>query len=360
MLMERKYNFNAGPAHLPLSVLKELSEAVVDYDNTGLSIAELPHRGKHFATILDECTSLFRSLCKLDNDYEILWLQGGGRMQFAMIPMNFLSTEQEACYIESGHWAKEAAAYASYYGSVKTVSSSESLGYNRLPDWPQVLPPNAAYLHLTTNNTIFGTQWHHVPHSSVPLVADMSSDILGVERDYNQFDLLYSVAQKNLGTAGIAVVAIRRSFLDKAKKDLPPFLSYTSQVASKSLVNTANVIGVYTTLLMLRWTEKKGIDNIIQQNIEKARLLYHYLDSSEMFSPSIKNVADRSLMNVCFTCSNKHLETEVLEWCASCNILGIEGHRNIGGFRVSLYNSISIEDVSYLLNTLTAFELKHR
>jgi len=353
--MEKKINFNAGPAELPGEVLHELSKATMSYRKTGLSILELPHRSTEFLAIVEESKQLVRELCHLDDNFEIVWLHGGGRMQFCMVPMNFLAAGSTAGYIESGLWAHEAAEYAGYYGNTSILASSEKDGYRSLPTFPSKVPADLSYLHFTTNNTIHGTQWHDIPSVIVPLVADMSSDILSMERDYSRYSMFYATAQKNLGVSGVALAVIRKDFLKKASRSVPPMLSYVDQVKQNSIVNTANVFGVYASLLMLRWTKQKGIANIERDNRAKAAMLYAAIDASSVFSPRVTEPQHRSLMNVCFTAAKEH-ESKFLELCEKNNITGIAGHRHTGGFRVSLYNAITIDSVATLVGLMKDFE----
>ncbi len=354
--MERKINFNAGPAEIPGEVLYDVARATQKYKRTGLSILELPHRGPEFLDILEESKQLVRELCGLGDDHEIVWLHGGGRMQFCMVPMNFLGDGQTAAYIDSGHWAHEAATYAGYYGSVKVVASSEKDNHSRLPAWPAKLSPKPVYLHFTTNNTIYGTQWHDIPATQAPLIADMSSDILSARHDYSRYALFYAAAQKNLGAAGVALAVIRKDLLKKTARSLPPFLSYREQAKENSIVNTANVGGIYTSLLMLRWIKEKGIEHLETENKRKAATLYNAIDKSEVFQARVTEQAHRSLMNVCFTANSKETEHSFLQLCEQNNITGIKGHRLTGGFRVSLYNAIPYDSVQQLVALMSEFE----
>jgi len=356
--MEPKTNFNAGPAELPPEVLYEAAKSVRKYKNMGLSVLELPHRGKEFLDIIEESKHLVKELCGLDDQYDVLWLQGGGRLQFCMVPMNFLGDKQPAGYIDSGYWSAEAIEYARYYGDVNVLASSKDDKYNHLPQWPGKIPAKLAYLHLTTNNTIYGTQWHSIPKTNVPLIADMSSDILSRRLDYKQFGMFYAAAQKNLGIAGVALAVIRKDLLDNIVRPMPPMLSYKEQVKENSILNTANVFGIYTSLLMLRWIKEKGIDNIERENKQKAAMLYEAIDGSSAFTAYVKDKDSRSLMNVCFTAENAEMEAKFLAMCDARNIVGIKGHRAAGGFRASLYNAISIDSVERLVNVMRDFERK--
>ena len=347
--IQRKLNFNAGPAAMPDEVLQEASEAVLEYKNTGVSILELPHRGKEFGEIVAEANSLVKELCELDDNYDVLWLHGGGRLQFCMIPMNFLSDRDSGGYIDSGHWSEEALEYAAHYGDVQVLASSKESNYSRLPEWPHDIPAQLAYIHFTTNNTIFGTQWHHIPKTKVPLIADMSSDIFSRKHNYGNYGLFYAAVQKNVGTPGVALTVIRKDMLERIARELPPMMDFKAQVKENSILNTANVFGVYTSLLMLRWIKAKGMDVIEKENAHKAKLLYDAVDSSSIFTAHVKEKAHRSMMNICFTANTPGAEKAFLALCEEHNIIGIKGHRSVGGFRASLYNAVSVEAVEKLV-----------
>jgi phosphoserine aminotransferase len=356
--MKRQINFNAGPATLPEEVLQQAAQAVIEYAGTGLSILELPHRSREFKEIIEESNALVRELCGIDDDYEVIWLQGGGRMQFCMVPMNFLSPGASAGYIDSGKWAADAAKYAAFYGNAVVLASSKENGYNKLPLWPAAIDPSLSYVHFTTNNTIYGTQWKSVPCTSVPLIADMSSDIFSRRHNYSKYSLFYAVAQKNIGAAGNTMVVFRKDLLARIKNTLPPMLDYRAQVKENSILNTSNVFGIYVSLLMLRWTMSQGIDAIERNNIEKAKLLYEAIDKSSLFKAYVTEPEHRSLMNVCFTAISSEAENDLLSLCAENGITGIKGHRSIGGFRVSLYNAITVKDVEQLVAVIKELETK--
>lgn len=350
-----KINFNPGPATLPYVVLQEASEAILNYNNTGLSILSIPHRGKLFTDILEESKQLVKELCGIGDDYEVLWMQGGGRMQFCMVPMNFLSQGQVAAYVDSGYWSADAIAHANYYGDVKVLSSSQQDNYTHLPVWPASVPVGTAYLHFTTNNTIYGTQWKDIPKCSVPLIADMSSDIFSMRRNYANCDLFYAVAQKNIGPAGATLVVVKKDLLHKVNPGLPPMLSYAGHAKAGSVLNTPPVFAIYTSLLTLRWTKEKRIDNIESDNKTKASLLYEEIERNDLFVCNVHE-ADRSIMNVCFGAANKAHEKMFIDFCEERNITGIEGHRSVGAFRVSLYNAITVADVLHLVAVMQEFE----
>ncbi|MFA6057731.1 MAG: 3-phosphoserine/phosphohydroxythreonine transaminase [Taibaiella sp.] len=347
-------NFDAGPAALPKEVLQQASAAILNYNNSGLSILEIPHRGKLFAEILEEANALVKELLELNEDYDILWLQGGGRLQFSMVPMNFLGADEKAGYIESGHWASEALRNAKLYGKTEILGSSKTDNFTYIPDWGTI-PEDLNYLHFTSNNTIYGTQFFNFPETEVPLVVDMSSELFSRKLNYNKFSLIYAVAQKNIGPAGVTLVAIRKSLLEQQKRELPEILSYREMAKNNSLLNTPPVFPIYCSLLTLRWVKAIGMDAIDKRNKEKARLLYDAIDSSSIFYGVAKK-EDRSHMNACFRSHNDDHTQAFLDFAKERNIVGIKGHRSVGGFRASMYNAISIEDVQQLVAAMKAFE----
>ncbi len=350
----RKINFGSGPAALPQEVLQQASQAVIEYENSGLSILEIPHRGKLFDAILEESKSLVNELCELNNEYEILWLQGG-RLQFAMIPMNFLREGKTVGYIDSGHWSAEAAEYATQFGTVEILASSKKDNYNHLPTLPNVISSELSYLYITTNNTIYGTQWKQLPKTDVPLVVDMSSDIFSRKTDYKSCALFYAVAQKNLGPAGVTLVAVRKDFLKKTVRENAPVLDYRQQAKHNSVLNTPPVFAIYTSLLTLRWMKAKGMHAIEADNNQKAKLLYNEIERNSLFEGTVIKPEDRSAMNVCFLAKDKDMETAFLKLCNENNIEGITGHRSVGGFRASLYNAITVADVEKLVSLMHSF-----
>lgn len=354
--MNRKLNFNAGPGAMPAEVLRQTADAVIEYNNSGLSILEISHRGNAFIEIIEESKQLVRELCGLNEDYEILWLHGGGRLQFCMAPMNFLGNEDVAGYIDTDHWSHSAMEYAQYYGKVQVLASSKEDNYNHLPAWPENIPAHLAYLHYTSNNTIYGTQWHSVPKCNVPLIADMSSDIFSSKRDYAHCDMFYAATQKNIGPAGVTLVVIHKDMFRRIKRTLPSMLDYKEQAKENSILNTAPVFAIYSALLMLRWTKGKGIDQIEKENRRKADLLYNEVERNSLFNLFVTNKADRSLMNVCFTAIDAPVEKSFLKFCEERNISGVKGHRMVGGFRVSLYNAVTLQTTTQLVEVMKEFE----
>jgi phosphoserine aminotransferase len=352
-------NFNAGPAALPQEVLQQAAQAVLNYDDTGMSILSIPHRGKHFNAILEESKALVKELCELTDDYEVLWMHGGGRLQFAMMPMNFLGDGQVAGYIDSGAWSADAIKHAEYYGKVSVLSSSKNDNYVHLPQWPNHIPSELAYLHITTNNTIYGTQCNDIPQVNVPLIADMSSDIFSKKINYNNCAAFYAVAQKNIGPAGATLVVLRKDLLQRITRALPPMLDYREHVSKKSVLNTPPVFPIYVSLLTLRWLKNKGLETIARDNKIKAGLLYDEIARNALFSTQIK--ADyRSMMSVVFHAKGEETENAFLAFCDQHGILNIKGHRSVSGFRASLYNAITIQDVQHLVAVMQEFEKNYK
>jgi len=347
----RKIFFGPGPAKLPEAVLAEAAAGVVSYKDTGLSILEIPHRGKAFEAILEESKALVKELCGIGDDYEVLWLQGGGRHQFAMVPMNFLGAGQTAGYIDSGHWSADAMGAAKYYGQVDVLASSKEDNYTHLPAWPAAISKELAYVHMTTNNTIYGTQWPSIPDCEVPLIADMSSDIFSVQRDYSKCALFYAVVQKNIGASGATLVVVRKEMLSRIQRTLPDSLNYAAQAKAKSLLNTPPVFSIYTSLLMLRWIKNKGMETVEKENRDKATLLYQCLEQSSAFE-LIVSPESRSLMNVVFRGTDAATEEKIRTAFKEAGIEGVDGHRSVGGFRASLYNAVSLEDTRKLVSVI--------
>lgn len=370
------HHFGPGPAALPPIVTEQAAEAVLRYKTTGISILSLAHRSPEMTAILEEAAQLVNDLCGLQDEYHILWLPGGGRMQFAMLPMNLLNSGNQGLYIDSGYWSHEAFEAARTVGNVSVLASSRENGYRSLPHLEAAFPAfqreisgnstlneassapgkATAYLHQTTNNTIFGTQFlDPLPPQDAPLVADMSSDILGVPRDFRNYALFYAVAQKNLGAAGITLVCIRKDFLPQMADSLPPFLSYKAHVAAGGVLNTLPVFNIYTCLLMLRWTAAQGREQVYETNARKAEMLYAALDTSPNFTAPVE-AASRSRMNVVFRGRSPEVEAAFLKHCAERGISGIEGHRSAGSFRASIYNGVSESSVRALAAAVRDFD----
>ena len=353
-----KHNFNAGPSILPKEVFEEASRAIVDFNNTGLSILEIGHRTPLFEAVIDEAVSLVKELMKLSADKEVLFLHGGASTQFFQLPMNFLSQEKKAAYLDCGVWGTKAIKEAKLFGQVHVVGSSSDKNYTYIPHGYDV-PNDAAYFHYTTNNTIEGTQMHSIPQCNVPLIADMSSDILSRDLDFNQFDFIYAGAQKNIGAAGVNLVVVDKDFLLNANQHLPSMMDYRVHVANGSMLNTPPVFAIYVCLLTLRWLKKLGgIPAIEKLNKQKASLLYTTLEKSSLFHLPVHQ-EDRSLMNAVFTMTDASLEKDFLLLCKREGMIGIEGHRNVGGFRVSMYNAMPMSSVEALTELINEFINKY-
>lgn len=351
------HNFNSGPSILPKEVFEEASQAVLNFNNTGLSILELGHRTESFKAVVDEAISLVKELMKLNDEQEVLFLHGGASTQFFQVPMNLLNDQEVAAYADTGIWASKAAGEARLFGHVEVVCSGKEAGYHALPKQFNV-PKTAKYLHLTTNNTIHGTQWQHLNpfyEAGVPLVADMSSDILSRELDFNKFSLIYAGAQKNVGAAGINLVIVNKNILGKVDRKLPTMMDYRNHIANGSLLNTPPVFAFYVCMLTLRWLKRQGgVAPMEKLNNEKAALLYNTIDALPLFKGTAAK-EDRSKMNICWVIENPELEKEFLALCKENGMVGVKGYRTIGGFRASLYNAMPISSVQALTSLMTDF-----
>ncbi|MDE3185179.1 MAG: 3-phosphoserine/phosphohydroxythreonine transaminase [Bacteroidota bacterium] len=349
------HNFNAGPSILPKSVLQQASEAIINFNNSGLSILEIGHRTPLFESVMDEAISLVKELMQLDDDHEVLFLHGGATVQFMQVPMNLLDQNETASYADTGVWSSKAIKEAKLFGKVEVVCSSKESNFNFIPK-DFAVPNQSAYFHITTNNTIFGTQWQQIPSVSMPLIADMSSDILSRKLDFNSFDLIFAGAQKNMGAAGATLVVVNKQILGKIKRAIPAIMDYRNHIQSKSMLNTPPVFAVYVSMLTLRWLkENGGVEAMEQLNNEKASLLYNAIDNSKIFKGTVVK-EDRSKMNVCFVMDDAEQEKKFLEFSKQNNIYGIKGHRSVGGFRASLYNALPLSSVKYLVEKMEEFE----
>ena len=349
------HNFNSGPSILPKEVFEKASHAILDFNNSGLSILEIGHRTTLFQEVMDEARSLVRELMNLDNDHEVLFLHGGATTQFMQVPMNMLNENDIASYTETGTWGNKAIKEAKLFAHVEIAGSSKDTNYTTVPKDLSV-SPTAAYLHITTNETIAGTQWHNIPYDcGVPLVADMSSDILSRVIDFNKFDIIYAGAQKNMGAAGVNLVVINKNVLGKVNKPIPTILDYRVHIKEGSMLNTPPVFAVYVALLTLRWLKAQGgVPDLEKRNIEKAKLFYNTLDDLGLFRGVVAK-DDRSLMNATFVIDNPVLEKEFLELCKAEGMIGVKGHRSVGGFRVSMYNALPIESVIAITDLMKDF-----
>ena len=353
------YNFNAGPSILPKEVFEEAAAAVLNYNDTGLSILEYGHRTPAFEAIMQEARDLMKELMNLGDNHEVLFLHGGASTQFMQVPMNLLDLKETAAYTDTGLWASKAIKEAKLFGKPEVVCSSKEKNYTFLPK-DFAVPNDAKYLHITTNNTIYGTQWQKIPVTSNSMVADMSSDILSRDINFNAFDLIYAGAQKNIGAAGVTVVVVNKNILGKIKRNIPTMMDYRNHIAEESMLNTPPVFAVYTCMLTLRWLKKQGGVKAIEKiNNEKAAVLYAEIDRNTLFKGTVIK-EDRSKMNVCFVMNDPEKETAFLKYATDNNIIGIKGHRSVGGFRASLYNAMPLESVHYLVSLMQQFEQQQK
>lgn len=349
------YNFNSGPSILPKEVFEEAARSVVNYNDTGLSILEIGHRTPIFQAVLNEAVELVKELMQLDSDKEVLFLHGGASTQFFQVPMNLLNDGETAAYLDCGIWGTKAIKEARLFGNIEVVGSSKDKNYTYIPK-NLVIPPGAKYFHYTTNNTIEGTQMHFVPETPVPLIADMSSDILSTVMDFNRFALIYAGAQKNIGAAGVNLVIVNKELTGKSTRKLPSMIDYRSHIDNGSMLNTPPVFAIYVCLLTLRWLKKQGgIAAMEKINIQKAELLYKTLDESAIFKPTVA-VEDRSRMNVVFVIEDANVEKEFLEICKKEGMVGVKGHRTVGGFRISMYNALDLNSVVAVTDLMKQFE----
>lgn len=355
---KKKHNFFAGPAILPPSVLEEASRATLDFDGMGLSILEISHRSAQFTAVMNEVVQSTKDLLGLPDDYEVLFLTGGASSQFYMTAMNLLNKDQSACYVDTGAWSTKAIKEAKLFGNVDVLASSKDKGFNYIPKGYTV-PKDATYLHLTSNNTIYGTQMHSWPETDVPFVCDMSSDIFSRPIDVKRFGLIYAGAQKNLGPAGTTLVIVRKDILGKVNREIPTMLNYNTHIAKGSMFNTPPAFPIYVCMLTMRWLkEMGGIEAMEKHNQEKGALLYNEIDSNPLFKGAAAK-EDRSLMNVTFTMNNPDLQDEFSALCKEANLMGLAGHRSVGGFRASIYNAMPKESIALLVSIMNDFGQKH-
>jgi len=360
--MARVYNFNPGPAALPLPVLQKCQAELVEYPGSGMSLLEMSHRSKEFEAILNETQNLFRELMGLPSSYHILFLGGGASLQFAMIPMNFIPAGGSADYIVTGEWAKRAYKEATIVGQAHIAASSEDKQFSYLPDAATFeLDPKAAYVHITSNNTIYGTQWPTYPDvQGRPLLVDLSSDMLCRQTDFTRFAMMYAGAQKNLGPAGVTVVFIREEFAATANKGLSTMLSYETHIKNNSLYNTPPAFAIYLVKLVLEWIKGQGgVGAVEATNRQKADLLYKTIDDSQGFYRGTVRPDCRSWMNVPLRLAGEELETEFLAAAKKEGLVGLKGHRSVGGIRVSMYNAVSLEAIKVLTDFMKEFQKKH-
>ncbi len=346
----KKHNFSAGPSILPRSVIEEASNGILNINDSNLSLIEISHRSKDFVEIMDRATFLALDLLNLKNKgYKALFLQGGASMQFLMTAYNLL--ENKAGYINTGAWSTKALKEAKNFGDAIEIASSKDANFNYIPKNYSV-DPDLDYLHITTNNTIFGTQFHNMPETDTNLICDMSSDIFSRDIDFSKFSLIYAGAQKNMGPAGTTLVIVKEEILGKVSRTIPSMLDYKVHIDKDSMFNTPPVFAVYTSMLTLDWlTKNGGIKTIEEKNIEKSNLLYNAIDSSELFN-GFANKEDRSLMNVTFNLNNQNHKELFDRLCLEANINGVNGHRSVGGYRASIYNALDISSVKVLIEVM--------
>jgi len=349
------FNFSAGPSILPKTVFEQAAQAITNFKGKGLSILEISHRSDDFDEILQDARKRVKQLMQLDDDYEVLFLQGGASTQFMMVPYNILPQQGKVGIIDTGTWSNKAIKEATHFGKVEVVASSEEQGYTHIPkNWE--VPSYLNYLHITTNNTIYGSQFHHIPEVNVPLVADMSSDIFSRPWDYSAYDLIYAGAQKNLGPAGATLVVVKKSLLGKIKRLIPTMLDYQAHIKGKSSLNTPPVFAVYVCWLTLQWIEEQGgLEALGKRNTQKANLLYNEIERNPCFKAHV-DLEDRSIMNATFTLLNPEKEKIFLDICTKRNIVGVKGHRSVGGFRASMYNAMDLEGVTALVEAMQELE----
>ena len=352
------HNFNAGPSILPKEVFEQASKAILDFNDTGLSILELGHRTPLFQQVMDEARALVRELMQLDDDHEVLFLHGGASTQFMQVPMNLLDEKDTAAFTDTGVWSSKAIKEAKLFGKVEIVCSSKEAGFTFIPK-DFAVPNDAKYLHITTNNTIYGSQWQKIPKTSNSLVADMSSDIFSRVLDFNAFDLIYAGAQKNMGPAGVNLIVVNKNILGKIKRNIPTIMDYRNHIKEGSMLNTPPVFAVYVCMLTLRWLKSQGgVAAIEKLNNKKAALLYAAIDENPLFKGTIVK-EDRSKMNVCFVMNNPAMEASFLTFAKEQGIVGIKGHRLVGGFRASLYNALPLSSVQFLVQLMKEFTQKN-
>jgi phosphoserine aminotransferase len=354
-----KHNFGAGPGILPHEVLKQAAEAVVNFNGIGLSVLEISHRSSEFEAVLDEAVKLVKELFSVPDGYSVLFLQGGASTQFAMVPYNLLPETGKAAYVESGVWANKALKEAKYFGNVEVIATAKESNFTYIPK-DYTVPSDAAYLHLTSNNTIYGTQLHEFPASSVPVVCDMSSDIFSRKVNVADFAIIYAGAQKNMGPAGVTLVIVKDEILGKADRKIPAMFNYQTQIEGGSMYNTPPVFAILVSMLTLRWLKAKGgVEAIEKENDAKAGVLYEEIDRNPLFK-GVCVPEDRSKMNVCFVVENLEHEKPFLKFCDEKGIVGIKGHRSVGGFRASIYNALPITSVHVLIETMQEFAEKNK
>jgi phosphoserine aminotransferase len=354
--MSRAFNFSAGPATLPLPVLEEIQSDLLDYAGSGMSIMESSHRGKEYSAVHEEAVANTKELLKLDDDHAVLFMQGGASTQFPLIPMNLLGAGQTADYTNSGTWAAKAIKEAKLLGNINIAADCGKEIPTRVPTEEELnLTPGAAYVHITSNETISGAQWKHFPKTEAPLVADMSSDMLSRPFDANAFGLIYAGAQKNLGPAGMALVVIRKDLADRAPENTPSIFKYKTHIDANSLYNTCPCFTIYTYMLVTRWIKKMGLDTLHKQNVDKAAKLYTAIDAGDFYKGTAV-LECRSDMNVTWRLPSEELEAKFIAEAAKESLKGLKGHRSVGGVRASIYNAFPTQGIDALIAFMQEFE----
>ncbi len=353
-----KYNFNAGPSILPREVIEATANACLDFNGSGLSLMEISHRAKDFQPVMDEAVALFKALLDIPAGYSVIFLGGGASLQFCQVPYNFL--EKKAAYLNTGVWAKKAMKEAKLFGEVVEVASSAESTYAYIPKDYSV-PADADYFHITTNNTIYGTEIRREPDSPVPMVADMSSDIFSRPVDVSKYNCIYGGAQKNLSMAGVTFIIVKESALGHVSRPIPTMLDYRTHVDKGSMFNTPPVVPIYCALQNLKWIKAHGgVEAMDKRANERAALLYEEIDRNRLFCGTVAE-EDRSVMNICFVMNDDYrdLEADFLKFATDSGMVGVKGHRSVGGFRASCYNAMSVEGVKALVACMQEFEKKH-
>ena len=354
----KKYNFNAGPSMLPREVIEKTAKQILDFNGSGLSLMEISHRAKDFQPVVDEAESLIKELLDIPEGYSVIFLGGGASLQFMQIPANFLI--KKAGYVNTGTWAKKAMKEAKLFGEVVEVASSADDNYTHLPKG-YAIPADLDYLHVTTNNTIFGTELREDIDAPVPLIADMSSDILSRPVDVSKYDAIYAGCQKNMGMAGVTCVILKNDRLGRAPRQLPTMIDYRTHVEKGSMFNTPPVVPIYSVLETMRWVKAQGgVQEMDRRAKERARIVYDEIDRNKLFRGTVAE-EDRSVMNICFVMNDdyKDLEKPFLDFATERGMVGVKGHRSVGGFRASCYNAQTIEGVEALVKCMRDFEAQH-
>lgn len=360
--MARSYNFSAGPAVLPLPVLEKAQKELIEYGETGMSVMEMSHRSKAYQDIIDRAEADLRELMKVPDNYHVLFLQGGASLQFTMIPQNLMVNSKKADYVSTGSWSKKAIKEAKIMGSVNVIASSEDETFTYIPELdPATFTKDADYFHITTNNTIYGTKYSTLPDTgNVPLVADMSSNILSQPYDISKFGLVYAGAQKNIGPSGVTVVIVRDDLVGNAPESVPTFLNYKTHTDNGSMFNTPPTYAIYVAGLVFEWMKNLGgVEAMHKINLEKSNMLYDFIDNSPLYKATVKP-EHRSIMNVPFVTGNDELDAKFVKEAGQINIHNVKGHRSVGGMRASIYNAMPIEGVKYLIDFMKKFETENK